>query len=198
MEVQERGIIVERATRGRIMASRSRQAKIFAALLISVSAGAIALMILGNNPPSAGAFCLSRYYCLDPVERAVLSEAEQYRGRWDSIEVYYSGSEAGKMEQLTSQGGPAVEEGIDCHFVIFTGARSDGQIKSTERWQGQWSVRPGLSSYGSERTIRICIICDRETFRPTEFQMRRTEALVEELCRKFEIKPEYIHYPDGW
>ena len=180
------------------MTGRSRQAKVFAALLISMGAGAIALMILGNNPPSAGAFCLSRYYCLDPVERVVLSEAEQYRGRWDNIEIYCGDTEAGKMKRLASLSKAGSGEDINCHFVIFTGAGSDGQIQSTESWQRQQSVRPGLSPYGSERTIRICIVSDTQTFQPTEFQMRRTKALIEELCRKFEIKPEYIHYPHGW
>jgi hypothetical protein len=180
------------------MAGQSRQTKIFAALLISMGVGAIALMILGNNPPSAGAFCLSRYYCLDPVEKVVLSEAEQYRDRWDNIEIYCGGAEAGKMKRLASQSKVGSGEDINCHFVIFADAGSDGQIQSTESWQRQRSVSPGLSFRGSERAIRICILCDKETFRPTEFQRRRTEALVEELCRKFEIKPEYIHYPDGW
>ena len=176
------------------MANRSRLARIFAALLISMIAGTVALMGLGGNAPSAGGFCLSRYYCLDPVARAVLSETPQYSDRWESIEIYYGGAES---KPLISQNMP--DDGdLECHFIIFTDADSDGEIQPTEKWQIQQSVRPGISPFGSERTIRVCVLSEKEAFELTDFQRRRLEALVETLCRRFEIAPEYIHYPDDW
>lgn len=272
------------------MSVRSRQAKVFAALLVSITVGAIILKALGNNPPSAGAFCLSRYYRLDPVEKTILSRATQYAGRWSHIEIYYSGTGA------PTQSGNAVTCGSDrhipdagcsmpgygglpgsglglrqderpdeldtrresrirnrelrCHFFICNGRIGhDGQILSTEIWQRQCSphqlhqsgqsqtsgtqrcigvgqlVRDKSSSGrsspepGSERTIHICVIAnDKDTrpvgnstignmiqkgkisngARPTDFQIKRTEALVEALSRRFNIRPGYIHYPDNW
>ena len=50
----------------------------------------------------------------------------------------------------------------------------------------------------SEQTIYIGVIADDEAIRPTDFQIRKTEALVETLSRKFNIRPESIHYPDNW
>jgi hypothetical protein len=181
------------------MSNQPRVAKVLAALLISMTVGAIVLMALGNNPPSAGPFCLSSYYRLDPVEKAVSSRSAQSPGRWNCVEIYYSGTKAGNIEQLASLNGLADSEDINCHFVICNGlGGSDGQIQPSEKWQRQWSIIPSRTWYGSAQTIRICIIADGKTARPTDFQMKRTEALAEGLCRKFGIQPEYVYYPNDW
>ncbi|MHC4570906.1 MAG: peptidoglycan recognition protein family protein [Planctomycetota bacterium] len=181
------------------MSVRPRQAKIFVALLISMTAGAIALMVLGNNPPSAGAFCLSRYNHLDPVEEVISSRAAQSPHSWNCIEIYYSATKAGNIEQLVSLSGLACPEDINCHFVVCNGlGGDDGQIQSTEKWQRQWSIIPGQNSYSAGQTIRICVIADGKDTRPTDSQRKRTEALVEQLQRKFDIKPNSIFYPNDW
>jgi len=182
------------------MSLQTRDAKIFAALLISVTIGAIVLMVLGNNPPPAGAFCLSEYYSLRPIEEVVFSRAAQLPDHWGRIEIYYSGTKAGNIEQLASLRGLANPEDVNCHFVVCNGlGGDDGQIQSTERWQRQWSIIPDQSWYGSERTIRICVIADEQTSCPTNFQINRTEALTEQLSEKFNIHPkDNIEYPSGW
>lgn len=181
------------------MSLHSREAKIFVALLISMTAGAIALMTLGSNPPSAGAFCLSRYYRLGPVEKAISSRAAQSTGRWNRIEVYYSGTKTGNIELLTALSGLPGPEDVNCHFVICNGlGGGDGQIQPAEKWQKQWSIIPSQTWYGDGQTIRICIIADEKTTPPTDFQVKRTEALVEGLSRKFDIRPESARYPSDW
>jgi len=226
------------------MSVRSRQTKVFAALLVSIAVGAIILKTLGNNPPSAGAFCLSRYYHLDPVEKSILSQATQYPGRWSHIEIYYSvtkSAKGGHDQGRRCWPGNAITWGPNrrilgnrresriqnresrCHFVICNGRIGhDGQILPTEDWQRQRSPhqlhQSGLAQTGgrrrcigggqlvlgktpthrSEQTIYIGVIADDEAIRPTDFQIRRTEALVEGLSRKFNIRPESIHYPDNW
>lgn len=181
------------------MSNQPRVAKVLVALLVSMTTGAVVLMALGNNPPSAGPFCLSSYYCLDPVEEAVVSRAAQAPTRWNSIEVYYSGTEAGNIEQLASLSGLASPEDINCHFCLCNGrGDSDGQIQTTENWQRQWSIIPGRTWYGGSQTIRICVIADGKKARPTDCQIKRTEVLVEQLCRKFEIRPESVYYPNDW
>jgi len=202
------------------MSVRSRQTKVFAALLVSITVGAIILKALGNNPPSAGAFCLSRYYRLDPVEKSILSRAAQYPGRWSHIEIYYSGTGATCGSNRRT---PDTQRESRCHFVICNGSIGhDGQILSTEEWQRQCPphqlhqcgqsqtgdsqrsigggqlVRSKTPTHRSEQTIYICVIADDKVTRPTDFQIKRTEALVEGLSRKFNIRPESIHYPDSW
>ena len=179
------------------MSVQSREAKVLAALLISMTTGAIVLMALGNNPPSAVAFCLSSYYSLDPVEEMISSRAVQSPDRWSCIEIYYSGTKAGNIEQLAALSGLAGPEDINCHFVICNGlGGGDGQIQPTEKWQRQWSVIPGRTWNGSGQTICVCVIADGQTTHPTDFQTKRIEALVEGLCRNFNIEPESIHYPN--
>jgi len=181
------------------MSNQPRVAKVLAALLVSMTAGAMVLMALGNNPPSAGPFCLSSYYRLDPVETAILSRACQSPDRWNRIEVYYSGTRAGNIGQLASLNGLQDSESLNCHFVICNGlGGGDGQIQSTERWQKQWSIVPGRNWYGSGQTIRICIIANGQTCHPTDCQAKRLEKLAEGLCRKFNIPTASVYYPSDW
>jgi hypothetical protein len=181
------------------MSVQPREAKVFVALLVSMTAGTIVLMALGNNPPLAGAFCLSSYYHLDPIEKVIDSRAVQSPDRWNRIEIYYSGTKAGNIEQLSSLGGLTNPKDINCHFVICNGrGADDGQIQPTEKWQKQWSITPDQSRDDSSQTIRICIISDGKTTLPTDFQIKREDALVEGLHRKFNIQPESIYYPNNW
>jgi hypothetical protein len=175
------------------MTGQPRVAKVLAALLVSMTVGAVVLMVLSGSPPSAGAFCLSSYYRLDPVEKAAFSLAPQTT-RWSRIEVYYSGTKAGNIEQLASLSGLAYIEDLNCHFVVCNGlGGEDGLIQSTERWQQQ------LPAAGyKKQTVRICVIADGKTKFPTDFQVKRTEALIDILCRKFDVTPKSIRFPQAW
>lgn len=181
------------------MSDQSRVAKVLAALLASMTTGAMVLMALGNNPPSAGAFCLSSYYRLGPVKEAIPSRVYQSPDRWNRIEVYYSGTEAGNTEYLAAAQGVASPEDLNYHFLICNGFGGlDGQVEPTERWQKQWPSIPDGSWYGGPATIRICIIGDGRHAHPTNCQVKRAEALIEGLCRVFNIQPQSIYYPTNW
>jgi len=181
------------------MANQPRVAKVLAALLISMTTGAIVLLTLGNNPPKAGPFCLSSYYRLDPINSAINSNAPQSQTRWNRIEIYYSGTKAGNIQQLASLKGLTSPEDINCHFCVYNGLGGEnGCISSTEKWQRQWSAIPDQTWYGTAQTIRICVISDGGNKMPTGSQIKRTETLVEKLCRKFEITPDFVYYPGNW
>ena len=181
------------------MPNQTRVAKVLATLLASMTTGAIVLMALGHNPPSAGPFSLWTYYRLDPVKKAISSQASQFPGRWNRIEIYYSSTEAGNVERLASLNGLAGPEDINCHFCICNGhGGNDGQIQPTEKWQRQWSAVPGHTWYGSAQTIRICVVADRKTTRATDCQIKRIQVLVDGLCKKLGIRPEAVYYPSDW
>ncbi|MHC4753597.1 MAG: hypothetical protein ACYTBP_00510 [Planctomycetota bacterium] len=181
------------------MSNQSRVAKVLSALLIAMTSGAIVLMALGSNPPSAGTWSLSAYHRLGPVQIAIQSRAAQARSRWNCIEIFYSGTKAGNINQLSSLYGLSSPEDLNCHFVVCNGfGSSNGDIQPTEKWQNQWAITPDRTWYGSERTIRISLIADAKTVFPTEFQRKRLEELVEELYRKFDILPQNIYYPNDW
>jgi len=213
------------------MTTNSRETKVIVILGASITLGAVILNILGHNPPSAGAFCLSRYYRLGSVKKALLSRAAQSPGRWSRVEIHFSGTarlsspktESGNIESayggLSDVSSPEhinpvihsipvgreqnekVSNGVNCHFVICNGnGGRDGQILSTEKWQRQSPIS-ALVPAGettTDQTIYICVIADGEAVSATDFQIKRTDALVEELSRKFNIQPESIRYPDDW
>jgi len=178
------------------MSNQPRVAKVLLALLVSMTAGAVILMSLPNNAPSAGPFCLNAYYRLGSVEKAISSHSPQNPSRWNCIEVYFSDTKAGNIEQLAALAGCCPPD-INCHFVICNGlGGSDGQILPTHKWLKQWSIIPGGNWYGTDQTIRICIVANTRKHPPTDLQIKRTHALLEVLSRKFDIEPQSIHYPD--
>jgi hypothetical protein len=161
-----------------------------------MTAGAIVLMVLGNNPPSAGPFCLSTYYRLDSIDNVVRSRACQSPNRWDSIEIFFSGTKAGSVERFAAARGLSTPADLNCHFVLCNGlGAADGEIQTTEKWQKQWSIQPGQTWQGSERTIRVCLVGDRRAALPTDYQLKRLEILLEALCRKFHIPAEAVYLP---
>jgi hypothetical protein len=172
------------------MSNQPRVVKVLGALLVSMTVGAFVLMVLGNNHPSAGPFCLSAYYRLTSVDQAVLSKACQAPNRWTSIEIFFSGTKSGGLKQTTG----ALD--ASSHFVVCNGDGSgDGEIQATDLWQKQWSIRPGRTWQGSDKTIRICLIGDGVRTLPTDYQLKRLETLLEALCRKFRIPAESVYLP---
>ena len=160
-----------------------------------MTTGAIVLMALGNNPPSAGPFCLSTYYRLDSVNHALRSQASQSSRRWDRIDIVFSGTGEGNIKRLAALHGLRNEADINCHFVLCNGAGGgDGEIQTTAKWQTQSSAQPGGAAAG-DRTIRICLIGDGVSTRPTDCQLKRLETLLEALGRRFDIEPSAVRLP---
>ena len=181
------------------MSNQPRVAKVLAALMVSMTTGAIVLMSLGNNPPSAGAFCLSSYYRLGSIDNTLSSDAGQYPDRWNGAEIYYSGTKAGNLEQLAALSGVASLEDLNFHFVVCNGlGGKNGQIFSTEKWQRQWSIIPDQTWYGTGQTVRICVIADGKEAPATDIQRKRVDALLEGLHRKFDIQTQCTYFPGNW
>ena len=190
------------------MTAQSRQTKVLVALLVSIVLCTIILNVLGHNPPSAGAFCLSQYYRLVPVEKLIRSREVQRPRYWKWIEIYYS--EGSSDTQVASgpnikveQSGSLSKEDIDCHFIIYNGLTGhDGKIQPTDKWNRQLAAnRPAENNKRRarqhEQTIYIAIVTNVQNPQPTNFQIKRVEVLVEELCREFNIKSESILYPNS-
>jgi hypothetical protein len=172
------------------MSKQPRVVKVLTALLASMTVGAFVLMALGNNPPSKGPFSLSAYYRLDSVDHAVRSKACQSPHRWNSIEIFFSGTKAGNA--LPTAG--TLDQ--NSHFIICNGrGGGDGEIQATEQWQKQWSIRPGRTWQGSDKTVRICLVGDGASVQPTDCQLKRLEMLLEALCRKFSIPADSVYLP---
>jgi len=178
------------------MSNQPRVVKVLAALLLSMTTGAVVLMALGNNPPSAGPFCLSTYYRLESVNRALRSRVSQSAHRWDSIEIAFSGTRGGNIERLADAYGLASGDQVNCHFVLCNGiSAGDGEIQTTESWQQQAALRQVANSRADQQTIRICLIGEGGDTPPTDYQLKRLEMVLEELCRRFDISPSAVYLP---
>ncbi len=193
------------------MAVRSRQTIVLAILAVSILLGAGVLKALSRNYLPHSAFCLSRYYNLTPVAESVGDRRARSPQRWNQIEIRYGNYRNAHTRPISASGRHAEQlasasaigaRGSDCHFIICDGYSGyDGQIKTTKIWRDQSagghngrknSSRPRSTG----RTIYICIATTNDSA-ATDFQIRRTEALVEELCRRFRIDRRGIRYPAG-
>ena len=161
--------------------------------------GAIVLMALDNHSLSAGAFSLAGYTNLDPIEQVTLISVTPDKQKWDSVEVYYNGTDAGDFEEITRFNGLANSEDVNFHFLVCNGTGgADGKIRATTKWCKQRAALGGQDWFGNNQTIRICVVADGLKFLPTDCQIKRTTGLVEVLARKFDISSQRISYPANW
>jgi hypothetical protein len=195
------------------MTAQSRQTKVLVTLLVSIIVCTIILNMLGHNPPSAGAFCLSQYSRLVPVDKVVRSRDVRRRGYWMGIEVYFCECKASnrvvsnsnlQSEKFNLQSNISSQEGNSCHFIIHNGFNGhDGQIEPTVKWNTQL---PADRSAGSNKqpagrnvqTIYICVAMNSQSTQPTNFQIKRAQILIDKLCREFNINSESVFYPNNW
>jgi hypothetical protein len=181
------------------MAQNSRTIRIWVALIASMSIGAVVLMALDKNCPSAGAFSLASYTRLDPVEKIVTDVEILHTHAWNRAEICFSDTAAGGIEDLSKLSKVEDGQAINFHFIICNGVGAkDGLVESTNRWKEQMPAMPEKEWYGSPQTIRICVIGDGVKVMPTDAQLKRTSALVETLSRKFSIDKKHISYPANW
>jgi len=190
------------------MFNQPRAAKILICLVVAMTTGAAVLMALDHQSISAGAFSLASYSSLGPIADIIatreLAKSDSPRGdrvatgRWDKIEVFYSNTRGGNLNQLASLNGLTSAEDVNFHFLVCNGLGGiDGQIQPTEKWLNQWSALPGGVWYGSSTTIRICVISEGKT-KASDYQISRTEELIQRLSRKFNIHLSNIIYPEDW
>ena len=174
------------------MRRHSRTVKVLVSLIVSMTFGAFVLMMLDDQILSEGAFSLSGLYDLTPAaEKIAATPNIAHHRKWDSVEVYYSGSPSGNLDRL------ARISNAEMHFVIANaGCGIDGLIKSTEKWRKQ---RTCLSDTGGGlNIIRICIIGRDGGRSLTDCQVLRAVELVDTLRKKYNITRKKINYPANW
>jgi hypothetical protein len=156
-------------------------------------------MALDNQSLSGGPFSLASYTNLNPIEQVALAVKPAYPANWNRIEISYSRTPAGSIQQLAASIGLTSSADLNFHFVICNGqGETDGRIQAAEKWRMQRPCLPSGNWYGTGRTIRLCVIADGLKILPTDCQLRRTAALAEALARKFDIPSQQILYPDNW
>jgi hypothetical protein len=169
--------------------------------------------MLGHNPPSAGAFCLSQYYRLVPVDKLVSSRDVRRLGYWRGIEIYFSECKADnpilygsnlRTEESGSSSGISDREKNSCHFIIHNGFDGhDGQIEPTVKWNKQLPADHSVENIRYQnghnvQAIYLCVAMNGQSTQPTNFQIKRTQVLIDKLCREFNIDSELVIYPNSW
>lgn len=181
------------------MSNQPRAMKILVSLVAAMTLGAMVLMALDSKSISGGAFSLASYSSLGSIKQAVAVKNSTSTRGWERIEVFYSRTSGGNLEQLASLSGLTSPDDVNFHFLVCNGLGGiDGQIFTTEKWLRQWSSLPDGAWSGGERTVRICVIASSTTKLPTGSQLTRTAELIETLARKFNINHDNIIYPAGW
>ena len=184
---------VNKPKSGMSMAGQNRNITVFFSLVASMTLGALVLMALDDNGPGAGAYSLSSYLRLDPVEKVVKNTIQADPMQWGRIEVVYSQTNGGNVEELALLTGLADGGPSDFHFVVCNGnGGSDGQIQAGRLWQTQQTCK------GKTETVRVCVISDDKSDTVTDSQLQRTNALVESLSRTFDVGSRKIRYPLDW
>jgi hypothetical protein len=163
-----------------------------------MTAGAAVLMALDNQSISAGAFSLASYSSLGSIDSVTITRQPATADRWDRIEIYYSNTKGGDLAQIASLAGLTTSDDLNFHFLVCNSLGGlDGQIQATEKWLNQWSALPSGGWYGSSKTIRVCVVGEKPEG-ASNYQVSRTEELVENLARSFNIPATSIHYPTDW
>ncbi len=178
---------------GLAMASRNRNVVVLFSLIASMTLGAVVLMALDSQRPITGAYSLSSYLRLDPVEDAVRNSMTVSAGQWQQVDVYYSRTTGGSADELGLMMGLANGSKPEFHFVVGNGnGAGDGQIQAGDLWK--------LQQVCQERTgvVRVCVIGDGQSDSLTDSQIKRTNALIDCLVHTFDISPRRVQYPLNW
>lgn len=178
---------------GKIMATRNRSIAVLFALIASMTIGALILMALDNYRPRAGAYSLSSYLRLDPIEEVVKNSIAVVPAGWQRVEVYYSWTSAGNADDLSLLTGLANGGKAEFHFVVCNGnGGEDGSVQAGDYWKLQRLCQD------KQGVIRVCVISDGTVENLTESQAKRTVDLVRSLTRTFQIAPSNIRFPVNW
>ena len=176
------------------MSVRNRNVTVLFSLIASMTIGAVVLLALDNHRPITGAYSLTSYLRLDPVENSIKKTLAVPTGYWDQIEVYYSYTTGGNADELALLTDLANGTKAQFHFVVGNGkgGAEDGAVQAGDYWKLQ------RLCHGRNGVIRICVIADGSAESVTDCQINRTNALVESLIRSYGLSARNIRYPSNW
>ncbi len=177
------------------MSSRERMTKVLGALVLSVTAGAIILRLLQPAPlMDVTAFSLA--VAFNPIGQVFETRVPVDRSRWQSIEIYQSGTPTGNAQTLAEACRQQALEPSAYHFVITNGRGApDGRIQVSQQWTQQKDA-PGRQlsplENSARSTIRICLIGDFGQEPPGPVQLSQLETLLRTLQHRCQISAQNI------
>lgn len=155
-----------------------------------MTVGAIVLLAMDHQKISGGGFSLASFQRLDTVDHSLKSDDGTQKLGWNSIEITYSHTVGGNIENIALAQGILTPTDADFHFLIGNGdGAPDGGIISSHRWNRQ------ISCADNSKTIKIVIVSDGMKVRPTDTQIKRLSKLISTLSRQYGISSKDIVCP---
>ena len=159
----------------------SRTIKVLAALVVAMTIGAFALLILDKEP-------------IKPPAARIAALAERNTGASAIIRQTNVPIQPIKWHRIvihSSQTSPEIEQ--RCHFVIESSGK--GLIRPTALWRQQADGRHTYVRYPGFNTdsIGICVRGDFSANRPTGEQTEALVALVRALQEKLDIRASQVY-----
>jgi len=152
----------------------SRTVKTLTALFVSMTLGALALMMMETPPISVTAQPLA---VLSPppagaAEVVYDTAAAISRGRWTCVVVHSAADRSSQVAQ-------------GCHFIVDRDNTGAWRVIATENWRKQQEGRH-IAGYWQSVSVGVCIIGNFSAQKPDKGQFDRLVELVnalQEVCR---------------
>ena len=171
--------------------NQGRLFRVLAALVVSMTVGAVVLMAMEGHPVRPMSFSLSSQVRLGSVGSVLGVDSGVALGHWHRIAIDVRDNH----NELSVQTGLTGQLARGYHFVIDNGsAGADGQIFASTRWTAQLPCYT-VSGMGTDGVLRICLI-GPEGSAGSAAQSRQLEALVGGLMQVFADEPE-IRWDSG-
>ncbi len=172
------------------MSAKNRTVKIWASLVASMTIGAIVLMALDNQKIAAPAFSLSSFQKLENIDRIIENAIKAEKAPYNCVDIDYSNTIGGTIDNIALSMGTTNPAKADFHFLIGNGdGAPDGEILITQRWESQQLCNDNSGK------IKILVVSDGFSVRPTETQVKRLASLLNTIARKYKIKSSNISQP---
>ncbi len=159
---------------GRFGMGGSRTVKTLTALFVSMTFGALALMMMETPPISATAQPLAVLSPPPAGAAAVVYDTASAisRGKWTYVVVH----------SATDRSSPVAQ---GCHFIVDRDSNGVWRVIATDNWRSQQNGQH-ITGYWQPHSIGVCIIGDFSAQAPDKTQFDCTVELVnalQEVCR---------------
>ena len=164
-------------TRLGVAMASARTTRVLGALFVSMTVGALVLMMMESDPPR-------------PARASLASQQNQVIGQQGAITHPWS-----RIVVHTSSGGPDTLP-RRCHFVVDTFSPEDGRwTRASDLWRSQQPGRhvflPG-HDFNAD-SIGICVMGDFANQPPSQAQFDALMALVRELQKRCNIGADSVY-----
>jgi hypothetical protein len=160
----------------------SRTIKTLTALLVAMTIGSFALMLLDTDPIRATNQKAVVSYPNEPVAKLIAGTRIPIRNTWRNIVIHSSANESADFNQK-------------CHFVVELDASGAPTVTATELWDRQLDGNHVFVAGGdwNSDSIGIVMAGDFSRNKPTKAQAEALRKLIAVLQEKLNIRNDHVY-----